>query len=65
MEIKCKRQMSKSEVFSGLRQTWAGYFEWDGEVQSSWTWRGMFDIYFCVFLDCYRQSLISGEKNGR
>ena len=57
--------MSKSEVFSGLLQTWAGYFERDGEVQSSWTWQEIFDIYFCVFCDCYRQSLISGKETGR
>ena len=31
----------------------------------NWTGRENFDIYFCVFFDCYVRELISGRRNGR
>ena len=49
----------------GGLQSWAGYLERDRGIRSGWTGQGEFDIYFCVLLDCYCQSLIYGGETGR
>ena len=45
-------------------QSWAKYLEQNREIQSNWTGQEKFDIYFCLFFDCYCQSLISGGETG-
>ena len=34
-------------------QSWAGYLERNEEIRWSWAGQGNFDIYLCVFFDCY------------
>ena len=46
-------------------QSWAKYLEKNREIQYNWTGLEKFDIYFCVFSDCYCQSLISGRDAGQ
>ena len=43
----------------------AGYLERDPGIQSNWTEKGRFVIYFCVFFECYCGSLIPGRDTGR
>ena len=42
-------------------QYWAKYLKQNREIQKNWTGQVKFDIYFCVFFDCYCQNLISGR----
>ena len=43
-------------------QSWAKYFKQNREIQQNQTGKETFDIYFCVFFDCYCHSLISGRE---
>ena len=48
--------------FLSVLQSWTGYLGWNGGIQYNWTGQEKFGIYFCVFFDCYWQSLISGKE---
>ena len=45
-------------------KSWAKYLEQNREIQWNWTGQENSDIYFCVLLDCYCQSLVSGRETG-
>ena len=47
-----------------LRQSYAKYLEQIREIQWNWTRQETFDIHFCVFFDCYCQSLIYARETG-
>ena len=40
-------------------QSWTKYFEQNGVIQYNWAGEEKFGICFCVFFDCYLQSLSS------
>ena len=46
-------------------QPWMKYLEQNREIQANCTGQENFDVYFCVFLDYYCQSSISGRETGR
>ena len=66
----CLSSLTQSSILttslpSSLLQSSAGYLEQNGEIQWNWTGQGKFDIYFCVFFDCYSRSLVSERETGR
>ena len=66
----CLSSLTQSSILTtslppSLLQSSAGYLERNGEIRWNWTGQGKFDIYFCVFFDCYCQSLASEKGTGR
>ena len=45
-------------------QSCTKYLEQYREIQYNCTGREKFNLYFCMFLDCHCQSLISGRETG-
>ena len=45
-------------------QSCTKYLEQYREIQYNWTGQETFNLYFCMFLDCHCQSLISGRETG-
>ena len=48
-------QKTLLKTLETILQSWAKYLEQNREIQSSWTGKEKFDIYFCVFFHCYCQ----------
>ena len=47
---------------SFVRQLSTKYLEQNKKLQWNSTGQEKFDIYFCFFVDCYGQNLISGKE---
>ena len=54
---KAKRQ--DKQITEQQLQSWTKYLEQNGVNQKNWTGKKTFGIYFCVFFNCYLQSLSS------
>ena len=56
---------SKTILYCSIKlQSWTKYLQQSREIPKNCTGQGKFDINFCMLLDCYCQSSISGRETG-